>query len=542
MKPSVARKALAAEITLSNPSAGESSGELRWEAVSAATGAVEKVFPPVPFQAAAVAELTLAAVGAWANPRLWWPDEPNLYRLRTTLVVGGKAIDVRETPFGFREWKVEGKKFTLNGVVWHLWGDLVGVNSNKEEWLAQYRNSGQRLMRLATAGQGGEASGWMGLSPDEALDFFDRSGVVVRRNSTLDGEAIGYMFTENDPAIRKKNGGSEIKGDLLRNVRDQFVAQVKGERNHPSIQIWSMENEFAYINLINLLGNSPNMDAYEREEQKIADAVMAADPTRTVMADGGGAFKANTMPVHGDHYVATLDARYPDLAYDAFPEGGGRGRWRWDEARPRYIGEDFFASGINPADYAMWGGEAAFQGKAQARGAVAFIYRMLMEGYRWGGHYAGWHLWLGDDAPGQYGSSPWRAAFVRQYDWTFGSGRKVTRTFGLFNDTQYREPLTFTRTLAIDGFPARTKATTHHVAPGTRVAFDEELEMPAVGDRREGDARPDAGRRRQGGLPRRQGRLRSSPSPGEEAGTRNRGCPASAVWPSSTPGAGSPPT
>ncbi len=491
VKPSVARKQIAAEITLANPTAKEASGEVRWEAVDAKTGAVEQTFAPRPFRVPAGGEQTLTVEDGWPDPKLWWPDEPNLYRLRTTVAAtapaGGAPIDVRETPFGFREWGIRGAKFTLNGVVWHLWGDLVGVNSTKEEWLEQYRKSDQRLMRLATAGQGGEASGWMGLSPDEALDFFDESGVVVRRNSTLDGEAIGYLFTENDPALKARNGGSELKLELMRNVRDQFVAQVKGERNHPSIQIWSMENEFAYINLINLLGNGPNMDAYEREEQKIADAVMAADPTRTVMADGGGAFKGDTMPVHGDHYVATLDARYPDLAYQAFPEGGGRGRWRWDGKRPRYIGEDFFASGVNPADYAMWGGEAAFQGKAQTREAVALLYRMLMEGYRWGGHYAAWHLWLGADAPGQYASNPWRAAFARQYDGSFGSGSAVKRTFGVFNDTRSPDPITFRGVLTLGGKRSWENESTHEVAPGTHVKFDDEMAMPEVTSRQEGE-------------------------------------------------------
>lgn len=487
VKPSVARKQLAVELTLTNTAASDVSGAVRWEAVAVKTGLVEKTFAPRPFRVAAGKEATIEVEGGWLDPKLWWPDDPNLYRLRTTLAVGGKPVDVRETPFGFREWRVVGTKFTLNGVVWRLWGDLVGVNSNKEEWLAQYRKSHQRLMRLATAGQGGEASGWLGLSPDEALDFFDRSGVVVRRNSTLDGEAIGYLFSEADPAVRKKQGGSELKLALMRNVRDQFVAQVKGERNHPSIQIWSMENEFAYINLINLLGNSPAMDAYEREEQKIADAVKAVDPTRTVMADGGGAFQANTMPVHGDHYVATLDGRYPDLAYQAFPEGGGRGRWRWDQKRPRYIGEDFFASGLNPADYAMWGGEAAFQGKAQTRDAVALLYRMLTEGYRWGGHNAAWHLWLGADAPGQYASTPWRAAFVRQYDWSFGAGRSVKRTFGVFNDTRFSDPITFDRTWNLGGRQVSKVTTTHDVAAGTHFKFDEEIRLPNVSSRQEGE-------------------------------------------------------
>ncbi len=488
-RPSVAAKRLDVEVTLTNPTPRESSGEVRWEALDDATGAVARAFAPRGFRVAAGSAGTVPLSTPWADPQLWWPDDPRMYRLRTTVVVDGRPVDVRETPFGFREWRVEGTKFTLNGVVWHLWADLVGVASTKEDWLARYRRTGQRLMRLATAGQGAEASGWMGLAPDEALDFFDRGGVVVRRNGTLDGEAIGYNFIEKDPAILKKQGGSELKLALMRNVRDQLVAQVKGERNHPSIQIWSIENEFAYINLINLLGNGPTMDAYEREEQAIADAVVAVDPTRTVMADGGGAFKANSMPVHGDHYVATLDQRYPDLAYEPFPEGGGRGRWRWDGKRPRYIGEDFFATGINPADYAMWGGEVAFQGKAETRDAMASLYRMLTEGYRWGGHYAAWHFWIGADAPGQHGSSPWRAAFVREHDWSFGSGRAVRRTFGVFNDTHSADPITFTRALSIDGKVAWTRSTRHAVAPGSAVKFAEEIPLPALGaaGRREGE-------------------------------------------------------
>ena len=150
--------------------------------------------------------------------------------------------------------------------------------------------------------------------------------------------------------LRKRPGNPQEKwrladeGQAHGELRDQCVAQVKGERNHPAIQIWSIENEFAFINLINLLGNSPLMDQYEAEIAKCHDAVMAADPTRSVMTDGGGAMKNNTLGVHGDHYVATLDARYPDLAYEPFVEGGGRGRWKWDMNRPRYIGEDFFAT------------------------------------------------------------------------------------------------------------------------------------------------------------------------------------------------------
>jgi len=488
VKPSVAEKRLDAEITLRNTSAKDAAGEIRWEAVDDKTGKVEHAFAAAPFRVAGGKTNTLNVSGAWADPKLWWPDAPQLYRLRTTVVVEGQPADVAETLFGFREWRCEGAQFTLNGVVWHMWADLVGVRSSPEAWLEAYWRTHQRTTRLSTAGQASHDSRWLGMEPREALEFCDRNGVVVRRNTTLDGEAIGNNFSESDPETRRQQGGSELKLALMKNWRDQCVAQVKGERNHPSIQIWTIENEFAFINLINLLGNSPNMDRYEEEITKTHDAVRAADPTRPVMIDGGGATKNNTLSVHGDHYVATLDTRYPDLAYEPFVEGGGRGRWTWDQKRPRFIGEDWYATGINPADYAMWGGEVAFQGKAATRDAMALIYRMLNEGYRWGGHYAAWHFWLGGEGgPAQWGANPPRAVFVRQWDWTFGSQQPVKRTFGVFNDTQYPDPIRFTRRLAVGGKEVYAKTTTHRVAPGTAEKFDETIPMPQVAKREEAE-------------------------------------------------------
>lgn len=487
VKPSVAKQQVDVALTLRNTSGQDVAGEIQWEAVNQKTGVTERRFQAQSFTVLAGRTQMMDLSGGWSDPTLWWPDAPHLYSLRTTVSMDGKAVDVKDTTFGFREWQGQGKKFTLNGIVWPMWADLVGVDSSPEDWLAAYRRTNQRTTRLSTAGQAGPETRWLGLEPHKALEFCDRYGVVVRRNTTLDGERIGYHFSEGDSETRRQQGGSELKLALMKNWRDQCVAQVKGERNHPSIQIWTIENEFAFINLINLLGNSSNMDRYEQEITRTHDAVMAADPTRSVMIDGGGATKANTLGVHGDHYVATLDARYPDLAYEPFVEGGGRGRWQWDQKRPRFIGEDWYATGINPADYAMWGGEVTFQGKGATRDALALIYRMLNEGYRWGGHYAAWHFWLGHEG----GEKQWvannpRAVFTRQWNWTFGSEQRVTRTFGLFNDTHYTEPITLTRRLTFNGKDVYTKRTIHTVAPGTSEKFDEVIHMPAVTDRTEG--------------------------------------------------------
>ncbi len=483
VKPSVAKQELAVEVTLKNGSATPQSGELVCEAVNAKTGEVEKRFAARPFTLAAEKDEVFTLAESWANPKLWWPDDPNLYRLRVSVSgdlkseISNLKSDVSETTFGFREWGSRGKDFTLNGLPWHVWADCFTA-SNPEAWLKFYREKNQTTMRFW-------GTRWQGLPPEEALDFFDRSGVTVRRSGILDGEAIGFMAIENDPEL-KKLYGSEIKMDLMHNWRDQMVAQVKGERNHPSVMLWSIENEWLFINCINLYGGL--MDKFEAEVLKVSDAVRAADPTRLTMTDGGGANKDNGMPVHGNHYVwDSKMSRYPDLAYEANVTGGGRGRWVWNEQCPRFLGEDYFIAGHHP-ELSYIGGEAVFGGKSASLPASGLMARILTEGYRWAG-FGGFHFWMGqsDTDGGLYPSFAPRAVFCREWDWTFGSGQTATRTFGIFNDTHSAEPMAFTWALNFDGkkFAGDTKE--YRVAPGKDEKFDLSLTLPKAAARTEGE-------------------------------------------------------
>lgn len=477
-KPSVATKTLAAEVTLANPTDKQVAGRIEWQAVDPQSSVVEKTFAARPFTLAPGAEQTLNLSQAWPNPKLWWPDDPHQYHLRTTIRVDSSVLDVADTPFGFREWGTQNKHFTLNGVRWHGWADTFTADT-PQAWLAFYRKTNQRMMRFW-------GTRWMDLPPDEALDFFDQHGVVVRRSGLLDGQRIGYQAIEQDPVLQKRHN-SKIKMELMDNWRDQMVAQVKGERNHPSINLWSIENEFLFINGINLYRD--RMDQFEAEVTKVSDAVLQADPTRLTMVDGGGATKAQTLPIHGDHYVAGLSAkpgRYPDLAYQANPTGGGRERWQWDQKRPRFVGEDYFANGINPFDYAYFGGETAFGGKAHARPAAGTIFRMLTQGYRWA-EYGAWHFWMTqNEATNQYQSNAPLAVFCRQWDWTFASNATVKRTFGIFNDTRSSDPVIFTWTLTLNGKIVARQTTRHAVPAGHNKKFDASIPLPAVVARQEG--------------------------------------------------------
>lgn len=472
-KPSVARKRLAVEVTLTNTRRRSVSGELVCEVINRKTGGVEKTLPPTRFTVGGRGEKRLEIVTGWANPKLWWPDDPNLYDLRTTVHLNDKPVDVCNTTFGFREWSWTGHDFKLNGIPWHGWADCHTAAS-KEEWLADYRAFHERMMRFW-------GTSWQGMPPEEALRFFDEHGVVVRRSGILDGEAIGYNALENDPDL-KKLYGTAIKKQLLDNWRDQVVAQVEGERNHPSIMIWSLENEFLYINCINLYGRL--MDEFEAETTKTWEAVHRVDPTRPAMVDGGGATKAQTLPVHGDHYVVGRPDQYPDLAYAANPTGGGKGRWTWDERRPRFIGEDFYMTGNHP-EVAYFEGESAFAGKP--RRGVSLWERILQQGYRWAG-YGAWQFWLGqnDTDRSQYRDFLPRAVFCRQWDWTFAPGQKVQRTFRVFNDTRFPDPITFSWTLTLNGRKVDSKSRSYDVPPGTSTEVGETLSLPQVQRREEG--------------------------------------------------------
>jgi hypothetical protein len=473
VKTSVAQKQLAVEVTLKNPTHSEVKGEVLCEAIDPAGDRVAKRLPSKPFSLPAGAEQTVELADRWTDPRLWWPDEPHLYSLRTTVRLADAAADVSQTPFGFREWSIDGIHFKLNGVTFHGWCDQHS-EPNKEPWLAFQRKTHQQMMRFW-------GTTWKGLSPDDALDFFDREGVVVRRSGIFDGEGMGYLTGENNPHLRERNK-SPIKMDLANNWRDQVVAQVKGERNHPSIMLWSIENEWLYINVI----NSGASDPWEPVVTDVSRAVQAADPTRPNMTDGGGATKAQTLPVQGDHYITGPMTKYPALAYDANVTGGGRGRWQWDQQRPRFVGEDWFIAGNHP-ELACLGGEAALTGKNASLPAAGLATGILQQGYRWA-DYGGWDFWMNStDADGsQYRYFAPRAVLCRQWNWTFGSGESVKRSLAIFNDTRFSDPIVLDWKLTVGGRQIAGKQSEHQVAAGENHKLEITLPLPKVDRRQEG--------------------------------------------------------
>ncbi|HEX3147373.1 MAG TPA: glycoside hydrolase family 2 TIM barrel-domain containing protein, partial [Gemmataceae bacterium] len=487
VKPSTAKKELVVEVTVANSTAKDAAAEIVCEAIDHKNGQVAKTLPAKSLKIVAGKSEVAEVMGDWADAHLWWPDDPFLYDLRTTIKIDGKPVDVRHTPFGFREWGINGKDFTLNGIVWHGWQLSSQKGNTPDEWLAFMHKTHQNTWRMSGATQGGPRP-FFGMSPDDALDWMDTHGMPIRRCGILDGEAIGSMAVENDPELQKLYG-SKIKMELMNNWVEQMAAQVKGERNHPCIQVWSVENEWLYINCINLYGGL--MDEFEREALRCAKAVQAVDPTRGIMTDGGGANKDQSIPVHCDHYLA-LDVpgkftAYPGAAYQPNPKSAGRGRWMWDEKRPRYLGEDFYFTGNHP-ELSTIGGEAAITGKAGTLKACGLMLSILQQGYRWNG-YGAWDFYCGpsdgDDSQWLY-MSP-RAVLCREWDWTFRAGERVERTLMLCNDTRFSDPIRFEWKFTVAGMEVKSGSEKFEVPAGERHDFKLALRMPPISGRAEGE-------------------------------------------------------
>ena len=81
---------------------------------------------------------------------------------------------------------------------------------------------------------------------------------------------------------------------LWANWREQLAAWIRGQRNHPSLFVWSIENEITFIN-----GHVRDRDTTPSRPTSITEARQswqAADPTRPFMTDGGNALLDESLP------------------------------------------------------------------------------------------------------------------------------------------------------------------------------------------------------------------------------------------------------
>jgi hypothetical protein len=180
-------------------------------------------------------DLTLQNV-SWPDAKYWWPHDPQLYQLGTSLVENGATIDTQQTRFGFREFYVKGDHYQLNGIRANLRGDAYEfswhegyrhgpstapvfstkelIPNMQEQLVREYAKLNHNMLRPH------KASAYAGL-----YDLCDEIGMMV-----LDEAPFWETWVRTDERSKP-------------NYEAWIHRWVKERRNHPSIMAWIGANE-----------------------------------------------------------------------------------------------------------------------------------------------------------------------------------------------------------------------------------------------------------------------------------------------------------
>ncbi|HIE51604.1 MAG TPA: hypothetical protein EYP85_07570 [Armatimonadetes bacterium] len=234
----------------------------------------------------------------WEDPVLWGIGgeygEPVLCTLRTQLWPSAPSasppLDTCFTRFGFREFWIEGGQFVLNGRRLPLQGG--GTWYLQEGKIA---NGHRRFARLHYLWE---------REANVNLQRFHRHGDVARDFFDLADE-MG-MLCEPEGAYWGCTGVPDLLGEAdfsdpvwVRNIEAHYRNWVRKHRNHPSIVLWSIENETLAV------GGLP--EAMVERFLRFGEVVRQEDPTRPVTYHGS----ANGGYPLDDPRFAIVNFHYP---------------------------------------------------------------------------------------------------------------------------------------------------------------------------------------------------------------------------------------
>jgi beta-galactosidase len=181
-----------------------------------------------------------------ANPQLWDLNQPNRYKLKTTVIHNSKVIDETTTYTGFRNYTFDPNKgFALNGewmkvkgVCIHHDAGVLGAAVPREVWK-------RRLQTLKDIGTNAIRTSHNPQAPD-LYDLCDELGILV----------LNEAFDEWEFAKRKWLEGWNVGTPGFQGTFDFFeewgerdlADMVRRDRNHISVFAWSIGNEVDYPN------------------------------------------------------------------------------------------------------------------------------------------------------------------------------------------------------------------------------------------------------------------------------------------------------
>ncbi len=249
------------------------------------------------------------------NPKLWSPDHPYTYRVRTQILKGGRLVDEVWTTTAFRKFHFDAKtgfwlndkNIKINGVCEHHDLGCLGAALNED---ALHR----KLVKLKEMGVNAIRTSHNPPAP-ELLNMCDTMGFIVMDESF---DMWRRRKTENDYARFFDEWHERDLTDMV--LRD---------RNHPCILMWSIGNEVLeqwssadadnltadQANLILNAGHDTSKQAKDVRRspntalaERLADIIRRYDTTRPITAGcnepspANHLFKGNALDIIGFNY------------------------------------------------------------------------------------------------------------------------------------------------------------------------------------------------------------------------------------------------
>ena len=208
-------------------------------------------------------EITVPAKGnvmhsiqvSWTGAKLWQPESPNLYVLKTVL----PEQETHCERFGFREVWIDGGDVMLNGYPLHLfsdWGHKATPYCFTENWIRQWfgmiRDANMNHSRLHTHPH-----------PELIMDLADEEGILITGETGIHGS--GNALAADSPEFWEAS-------------RDHICRFVKRDKNHPCIIMWSVENEARWC--------THTTRQLEETLPKLRKLFNKLDPTRAAYHEG----------------------------------------------------------------------------------------------------------------------------------------------------------------------------------------------------------------------------------------------------------------
>ena len=198
------------------------------------------------------------------TPLLWSPQEPNLYELEVTLTAKDEVLDRRVVRFGFRTFAVQNGHLFLNGKpFWLRGGDHFPHSLRPND-----AKLARRFIELARDGNVLVTRGHTVPFTETWLEAADEVGMAMSYEGTWP-----WLMLKGDPPSQ----------DLLVEWKDEFASLISKYRNHPSIIMWTVNNEMKF-------------EVFDRDKPELLDrnwailtdmidTMRSIDSTRPVICD-----------------------------------------------------------------------------------------------------------------------------------------------------------------------------------------------------------------------------------------------------------------